>query len=500
MSERHNAPMERRAKPGPGVSLFQCTGKDRAVTTDPSKKIYNDHNVYIIGAGFSAEAGMPLVKDFMYRMRDAATWLDRQSARTRERDAIAQVLQFRLKAAAAAHRVPLDVENIEELFSLASASGNPELARALPLAIAATLDHARIIAGGREPSTDLFRIGLVDPEPWGVPGTWQKLPESYKIPGNLSQNEEQYMCPIYESYLGVMAGYFDGVVNGRKNTIITFNYDMVVEEALTNLGIEFAYGLGDDMKILVGKPWNRIKLGRTTDDRLALLKLHGSVNWAGARDNVDRLSRIRQDFTTWRATGSDVEEPPVVPLLRGEIKDRLAQRDWMFVYGNYDELQKDDIDPLLVPPAWQKYLGGALSRVWDRAVAGLRTATRIIVIGYSAPPTDQHFRYLLAAGMQDNVSLRKILFVNPALDDDRWRLEFESRLFGKTGLFRPEHRDQGVIELLPLQVRAFLAGVNDDGFGGLRGRIGRPLNAQSCTQVDARVRYYSLANAMGEWR
>ena len=41
---------------------------------------YNDHNVYILGAGFAAEAGLPLIKDFMNRMRDAAAWLEVQGA------------------------------------------------------------------------------------------------------------------------------------------------------------------------------------------------------------------------------------------------------------------------------------------------------------------------------------------------------------------------------------------------------------------------------------
>ena len=35
--------------------------------------IYNDRNVYILGAGFSADAGMPLVAGFMNTMRDAVT-------------------------------------------------------------------------------------------------------------------------------------------------------------------------------------------------------------------------------------------------------------------------------------------------------------------------------------------------------------------------------------------------------------------------------------------
>jgi len=41
-------------------------------------------------------------------------------------------------------------------------------------------------------------------------------------------------------------------------------------------------------------------------------------------------------------------------------------------------------------------------------------ATRLIVMGFSMPPTDLHFKYLLAAGLRENISLREILFVNPS--------------------------------------------------------------------------------------
>ena len=88
------------------------------MTDDQRGRAHNDHNVYILGAGFAAEAGLPLIKGFTNRMRDAAAWLEEQVGRKRELEAISHVLKFRLKAAGAAHRVPLNVENIEELFSL----------------------------------------------------------------------------------------------------------------------------------------------------------------------------------------------------------------------------------------------------------------------------------------------------------------------------------------------------------------------------------------------
>jgi hypothetical protein len=58
-------------------------------------------------------------------------------------------------------------------------------------------------------------------------------------------------------------------------------------------------------------------------------------------------------------------------------------------------------------------LGDFLRAPWEAAVSALRTATNVIIMGYSIPPADQHFKYLLGAGLQENVSLRKVFFVNP---------------------------------------------------------------------------------------
>lgn len=40
----------------------------------------------------------------------------------------------------------------------------------------------------------------------------------------------------------------------------------------------------------------------------------------------------------------------------------------------------------------------------------------MIVLAFSIPPTDLHFKYLLAAGRQENYSLREIVFVNPGME------------------------------------------------------------------------------------
>ena len=107
--------------------------------------IFNDHNVYVLGAGFSREAGYPLIADFTMKMRDAYEHF-RTRAQPSELEAIRSVLDFRRQAASATERVPLNLENIEEVFSLAAATGDAALNQNLTSAIAATLDYARASA------------------------------------------------------------------------------------------------------------------------------------------------------------------------------------------------------------------------------------------------------------------------------------------------------------------------------------------------------------------
>src|SRR5260221_3773178 len=104
-------------------------------------ELKNDHNVYIIGAGFSFDAGLPLIANFLRKMRDSHEWL-LAHGRNREADSVEKVLKFRLQAASASYWINLDLENIEELFSLSSATRGG-VASQTKLAIAATLEYAR---------------------------------------------------------------------------------------------------------------------------------------------------------------------------------------------------------------------------------------------------------------------------------------------------------------------------------------------------------------------
>lgn len=99
----------------------------------------NDKNVYILGAGFSADAGLPVISSFLARMRDAVDWLE-VNGRVSEQEAIERVLDFRHQSAPAGYRINIDLDNIEHLFSLADARPGTASANDIRLAIAATID------------------------------------------------------------------------------------------------------------------------------------------------------------------------------------------------------------------------------------------------------------------------------------------------------------------------------------------------------------------------
>jgi hypothetical protein len=319
----------------------------------------NDHNVYILGAGFSVPAGLPTIATFTNTMRDAVFWL-RKNQRQREAEAIDRVLQFRSRVARAGERVPLDLEDIEEVFSLASASDDISLMRDATIAIAATLDFASITR-----SPGYLSIHLRSDSDLSIPKGW-----SLNRNARTSINGLQawpISCPLYDRYLLPLTNGPIPIPEDRADTFITFNYDVLVEMALRSLGISVDYGFRK-FRPKLDATFNPVDKVRA--DPVQVLKLHGSVNWA----------EMEGDLT---------------------------------IFGSYADVRAKDLSPMLVPPTWNKTVGPALADVWNRAVEALRTATRIIVIGYSIPPGDNHFKYLLATGLQENISLRKIVFVNP---------------------------------------------------------------------------------------
>lgn len=388
-------------------------------------ELYNNHNVYILGAGFSREAGLPLIGDFMHAMRDTAGALPRGI----ERDAIEAALDYRHRAAAAAYRCPVDVENIEDLFSLAEmeSPGSGDSAvdhrqyRQIGIAIASTLSHASDRFNQENHGT---RIEILRPECFSKPSSWVQ---------DASVRQDGvgfYQAPLYDYYASVLSGQLDVMNKERKDTIITFNYDTLIEEALEHIGVPFSYGLssvGQGLYFRADDGFEMLSDQLHPGGGTQILKMHGSVSWA---------------LTFVQSQSGMPHSVPRVTLYKSfrHLCSNLDQGS-----GLLDEAQL-----LIEPPTWRKGWGNraaGMIEIWNAALMALRTATRVFIIGYSMPKTDIHFRYLMAAGLRDNISLRKIIIVNPAAAGK----EFDDQLLR---LFRPEMLEH-VIERFAIPMGQF---------------------------------------------
>lgn len=348
--------------------------------------IHRSHNVYILGAGFSYQAGLPLMKGFLDEMRESINWLEDAGNRERELKAITKVFNLRRRAAGSAYRMRINPENIEELFSLATAIDHdrPDYTAELEedyvsLAIAATLDYA---TWKGNPSKHKYRLLLRN---WKEFEHVIKKPGSNWIKGDPSVDNsnpgDYFFIPIYDFYAGLFSGEWCKQVSGIRNTVITFNYDTLLEESLHRLDIPFTYTFPNRFPIE----------GQSTQPemehaRLPVLKLHGSVNW--------------------------YIEPP--------SEEASTDEDGrLYAHTNYRDLLDSWDTPYLLPPTWRKIFSGSLAGIWHQSVKAIADATRITIIGFSLPPTDIHFRYLLAAGLQENISLRNMLVLNYAENEDQ---------------------------------------------------------------------------------
>lgn len=342
-------------------------------------ELSNNHNVYILGAGFSRDRGFPLVSEFLMRMRDSADWLQQQH-RDAEVKAVRNVLQFRQEAASAAYWTRLDLENIEELFSLASAT--PKSSRSdIRIAIAATLDYCAHIAPAR-----VSRIPLVDLE-WPSGSDWIDQADDV---------DRLYSANTYDIYVASLLGMLLTGKPQGTNTFISFNYDAIVEASLRRLNITFGYGFGKG-----SVNYDASAIASPKNYEVPVLKLHGSTNW-GSRQGKGRA------FTVFRS---------------------------------YENVRASGIAPEIVPPTWDKVFEKQLIYVWEAAIHAIENATRIVVIGFSIPQTDMHFKYLMAAGLKQSISLREIMFVNPNADELKERA---------TELLRNEYIENGRISFLPM--------------------------------------------------
>ena len=348
--------------------------------------------VYVLGAGASYHTGAPLLRDFLVRAR----LLHEGRKPLHYKDSFGRVFQWIDKLRSSSYYVEFDLDNLEHVFSLADMSrqiGLPEgkdICSDLTRVITETLDQCQIQwKGGRFQPDEVYSEFT------------QRLQE---------------LNELRMKNTGQPHGVFE------NDAVITFNYDVMFDYAMIFHSADPHYGLGET----------------PPPGRWPVLKMHGSVNWASCKScNWYGVIPANLPFSpTHRLPGTEgtkVDFKMVTEVLPQKPCDHCRKTG--------------TLSPIIIPPTWSKAVEGTLiAQVWAAAVKEIQNAFQLVVIGYSMPPTDTFFQYLLTLGLASNPRLHRVVVVNNDDSDafkDRYKRVFARSLHDRGRLqFRKQKFDE----------------------------------------------------------
>lgn len=337
------------------------------------------NNVILLGAGASFDAGIPLLGSFMDRIFELAN-IRRSPTRDltkEELEILQEVIEIRDSMERYQPRVAINQFNLEQVLSILSF-------------------EALVGVEGGEQKLEAFKKAI-----------------SLTIELTCSVTHHGKLNTIHEDGPEVYRNFWDSLLTLHHNrldelpTILSFNYDLVLERALFQLAVGKHIG-GRKPKVR-GKGFNlnyhhpacapaafSLKPGRYRGDgagfdevpgtfleafldydeatsefiEISLLKLHGSLNF------------------------SENEEPtPWSPLKIATV-------------------------PQIIPPVFNKANATFGTPIWKAGLDALRTCKNLIICGYSLPTTDSYMQYFLKAALGPNRNLNQIFVFDPLLFQD----------------------------------------------------------------------------------
>ncbi len=357
--------------------------------------------VFILGAGASAHAGVPLMGEFLNRASEL------QPPRFEASDVadLQTVLSTRHALSTVYAKSHLDLDNFEDVF--AAIDMGATLAR-LPSLGPKEIDSARdaierLVVRTVEATCD-FQLDL----------GYKPTATRDGGPGTHGSSAARLRPTLdYSAFARWIASLGSAAV-------ITFNYDLALDHALTRDGIAIDYGLP------ARAPASSDGAGvpSLAERTVPLLKIHGSIHWLRCPQcqaiNVLTPEELYERALVELATG----EPRTAQVMPSRLSDRRCPECKAI----------NKLRSVVVPPTWAKMApDGPLQSVWRRAAAELSDANYLVFMGYSLPPTDLFFRYLFALGSAGESPVKRIWIANPdARVADRYRAILGRMVGGRT--------------------------------------------------------------------
>lgn len=217
---------------------------------------------------------------------------------------------------------------------------------------------------------------------------------------NLDSGKKSHLYRIIVKLLN------DGVAP-EEITLITYNYDVQAEKVLraiastrrwghlTIWAFPGCYGLSNFKTS--GAPDSVEKFPRSTlQGGIAVLKLHGSLNWFSKHISKDPTA------STLLNPRRELWITPRVSIEPGMSFKSPGRRMYTF--------------PIIVPPVTNKaaIIHSELRAVWQKAQNALESARQILVFGYSCPVSDSETANMVSRTCRSNSVLEDFSIIDPA--------------------------------------------------------------------------------------
>ncbi len=328
--------------------------------------------VFILGAGFSKPAEMPLATELLPlltqkldldEMRQWLEWLCERLAWLSGND----------------QRAGSITQNIEQVFHNAH----------FDIEVHRLRQHLSPVGPHDGPGTPSNAAASIS--------AWLSYLEEALCDVILEKDDQADLAPIIR-----WAGTIDS-----SDTVMTFNYDTLVERALSG----------------VGKTWNH-GTGREGDSGITVCKMHGSIDWIVAnrsdplskldllfdKPNANRTEQntghIEEDFLLWRCQ------------TREQLQNWMSDRDLQWI--------PRDASPPTVGIAGlgaykQLHRIPGLGRVWTSGMQALSAADVCVVVGFSMSDFDAMAQMLfaeVARKRRDESRPLPVIVIDPSANDE----------------------------------------------------------------------------------
>lgn len=304
------------------------------------------YRLFVLGAGFSVPAGLPLGKGLLERIR---------------KDVRSSFQRFNWDGT-------LERE-IEEWSSLYPGESIESIDLERVLAYSHRKHYLRLLG-----SDEYFEHGSRSIVAMRQAIQWILIQATPSDTPKLYRDFAQRLCP--------------------RDVVLTFNYDTLLEQALDDIGKPYT---------LTPEEWLKTDPGGFEPKFVNIRKLHGSIDWYDRYYFDDAFRRYtEQDHDVLKLLNRDpifgpAPTVPSEPLSRRGTKEECGNHILPRVYripdhATYFPIEEvvSPIVPFFLPPAYDKLLGHALILdLWEN-LHRIQDFSSIVVIGYSMPPYDSY--------------------------------------------------------------------------------------------------------------